>query len=179
MKKILILLCCLLAPALMAQEHVCGPSGCSASSSVSDDNGYVRRAVDPEVYEALLVVNGLRSNSNMTTSQAEKILKGTIVVEAGFPACSPCGKMIKAIEEAGLLSKWEQKNIRFYQLNSTEDEKKKNSPNLINWMKRVARTYSVPLLFVIKDGKVVAIRKGYNSEEKDSFLQKLEKVTLQ
>ena len=177
MKKILIFLCCLLAPALMAQGHVCGPSGCSVSSSASEDNGYVRRAVDPEVYEALLVINGLQSSSNMTTSQAEKILKGTIVVEVGFPGCSPCGKMVKAIEEAGLLSKWEQKNVRFYQLNSTKDEK--NSPCLVNWMKRVARTYTVPLLFVIKDGKVVALRKGYNSEEKDSFLQKLERVTLQ
>ena len=31
----------------------------------------------------------------------------------------------------------------------------------------------------VKDGKVVALRRGYNSEEKDSFLQKLERVTLQ
>lgn len=40
MKKILIFLCCLLAPALMAQT-----------------TGYVSRAVPADVYEALLVVN--------------------------------------------------------------------------------------------------------------------------
>ncbi|MBR5608685.1 MAG: hypothetical protein IKW63_00215 [Elusimicrobiaceae bacterium] len=161
MKKILIFLCCLLAPALMAQT-----------------TGYVSRAVPADVYEALLVVNEQHPNSNMTSTQAKEILKGTIVLEAGFSACGACENMIKAIEEAGLLSLWQRQGTRFYQLQSIKDGTK-NTPRLIDWMTGVAETTSVPLLFVIKDGKVVAARKGYNSKDKDSFISKLKSVTLQ
>jgi len=162
MRSILICLFCLAATAVMAQ-----------------DSGYVSRAVPADVYEALLVVNGEQKNSNMTVEQAKRELKGIIVLEAGFPACTPCQKMIQAIEEEGLPSLWERNEVRFYQLQSLKDEKLHSDPQLMDWMKKESNQDAVPLLFIIKDGKVVAMYKGYASSHRTSFIDELKKVTLQ
>ncbi|MBQ7908181.1 MAG: hypothetical protein IJ311_01610 [Elusimicrobiaceae bacterium] len=162
MKRILICLFCFAASIVIAQT-----------------SGYVSRAVPADVYEALLVVNGEQKNSNMSLDQAKKTIEGTIVLEAGFSACTPCQKMIQAIEEEGLPSLWERNEVRFYQLQSLKDEKLHAEPQLIDWMKKESNQDSVPLLFIIKNGKVVAMYKGYNSEKQKSFIDGLKAATLQ
>lgn len=160
MKKILVFVCCLLAPVLMAQS-----------------SGYVTRSIPADVYEALLVVNGEKSDSNMTLTQAKETVKGTIVLEAGYPACPPCQKMILAIEEE-LIPVWQSKGVSFYQLQSIRDEKEHAAPKLIDWMKDEAQEEGVPLLFVLKDGKVAAMYKGYDSTKRSDFVSNLKQVTL-
>lgn len=135
-------------------------------------------AVPSEVYEALLVVNNRYADSNMTLLQAQELVKGMIVLEVGFPACVPCRKMQEAIEEADLPFLWEMECVQYYRLNILEDTKKEWGPSLADWIRDIAKTSSVPLLFVIQDGKVMAMSKGYKASEKKSFISKIKEVTL-
>ena len=162
MKKILTILCCLLAPALMA-------------NSVVNHREHVMPA---EVYEALLVVNGQHDNSNMTFDQAQEVVKGIIVLEVGTQTCSACNKMYGTIKESSLPAKWEKKGVHFYHVDY-ENDSAKSGPRLIDWMREQYGIRSVPVLLVIKNGQVVARRLGFNMKDKISFIENLERVTLQ
>lgn len=156
MKKILTILCCLLAPVLMA-------------SSV---NIYNDSYTPEEVYEALLILNNQRKNSNMTLEESKKISKGTIVVRFWQAKCHPCYNMSKEIE-LNFVDRWQNSGVRFYQL--------KNDPNLSGTSAKFMKWTlgrsggEFPVLSVFKDGVLIYEGKGYTS----GVMQNLERVTLQ
>lgn len=161
MKRIGVLLFCLLAPVVMAQ-----------------DNSYEYRAIVPDVYEALLVANSRKQDSNMTVDQAKEILEGTIVLVVGYSSCVPCKNMLDKIEEEGFPSLWEREGVRFYQLHSIADKRNKSEAKLIDWIEDVCNQKSVPVLLIIKNGKVTSRCVGYKKDNEDIFVSGLKQRTL-
>ncbi len=165
MKRVLTFLFCLVTSAAMAQVA-----------------GHSSQMVPSEVQEAILVKYKAAPHSNMTAQQAEQLLAGTLVIEAGFRGCGACENMFDAMKEGGVLSKWEKKGIRFYQIDILNKRFAPLQKLMYNFVVKAVKgdlnRTGVPWLFIFKDGKITVIQSGFDNTKRNKFVENLEKATL-
>ncbi len=158
MKRILVVLCCLLAPLFMQAGE------------------YSQRPIPRDVVEAFFVMNNHPTNSDMTLQQAEEKLKGAIVVQISMENCGTCIKMKQAMDKAGIVNLWSKKGVRFYQIDAAEEDPAKHVNDFYGWIKEKTQIVSVPLIIIFKNGRFVGMRKGYEAKPTEEYDAKFIKV---
>lgn len=87
--------------------------------------------------------------------QAKMQVKGVMVVEVGFKGCRPCVSLLNALAQPGddgvsMLQYWQNKGVRFYQLDSYKDVTRRGKKLTSVW-----NLQSVPTVMIFKDGKLL------------------------
>ncbi len=173
MKKILVLMACLLALPLMAQRN---------------SYEWPERQIPADVYEALLELPALQTLQSQgqalsRTQEAQlasykQTLKGLHIIEIGYYGCPPCGALLKALEEVdqsglSLIDQWKKKGIAFYQLEYFSDIDKKDS------LSKKWNVQSCPTLIFIKDGEIVSRLKGFDSKKATEKVRQIKQLAIQ
>lgn len=151
MKRILVVLCCLLAPLFMQAGE------------------YSQRPIPRDVVEAFFVKYNHPTNSDMTLLQAEEKLKGTIVVQISMESCGTCIKMKQAMDRAEIVDLWSENGVRFYQIDAAEEDPAKYVDNFYGWIKKQTRIATVPLIMIFKNGEFDGMRNGYEAEPTEEY----------
>ncbi|MBR2921967.1 MAG: hypothetical protein IKL48_04800 [Elusimicrobiaceae bacterium] len=158
MKRILVVLCCLLAPLFMQAGE------------------YSQRPIPSDVVEAFFIMNNHPTNSDMTLLQAEEKLKGTIVVQISMDRCTTCIKMKQAMDRANIVNLWSEKGVRFYQIDADEEYPAKHVNDFYGWIKENTKIETVPLIMIFKNGKFAGMRNGYEVEPTEEYDAKFIKI---
>lgn len=159
MKRLCLLLACLLALPLAAQPM----------------SSFQRRALPGELYAALVQLPQLRYEQKQLRGQGQELsaekqtllaryeqtAKGMIVVEAGYPGCAPCANLLRVLESSAdsgvsMLDEWSAKGVQFYQLQWLEDRTGPEGQTFSS----VWEIKSVPTLFIFKDGSLMTADLG-------------------
>lgn len=154
---------------------------CAALPLAAQRNSYEmpERIIPQPLYQALLNYPELKQQQRerAATGEAlgadesrilldyEQTLKGLIVVEAGYPSCAPCNRLLTRLEKAdgpdsSLLEQWRAAGVRFYQLDWLKDRQTRDGKNI----SALWKINAVPVLLFFKDGKEVARLNGFPSD---------------
>lgn len=163
MRRVLLVLCCVLALPLAAQTY-----------------NYTGQDLLPsDVYEAFLSLPALRQQvqalqaagdepteeQRRILSKYEQSLKGFMMVEVGYFSCKPCRLLMSRLNEEdasglSLIEQWKNKGGRFYQLDWSKDRHSRDGENL----SALWQVQSVPVLLFFKDGRLQARLNGFNAQ---------------
>lgn len=131
-----------------------------------------------DVYNALVYTSKSPTNIQNISSKNKKkveLVQGLIFVQIGNQYCRPCIEMVKFLQAEGIIDNWQESGVRFFKINNiTEREKYDTSSVKLTDLWGVKK---IPHLMVLKDGKEVAHKVGFSSNNSQEFLNKIQELT--
>ena len=180
----------LLVPIALQAAEGSFPGNASSGSSATQqlEYGAAELKMPAQVYDAFFGLPALLAQQEtlqkrgfdlaeeeqQLLAEYKQTLKGPIMVEVGFASCTPCRVLFNGLTSTegsspSMLTQWQNKGGRFYQLDWVEDAYKKSDKKL----SALWEVQAAPVLLFFKDGVLVARLNGINGQNPSASLAQI------
>lgn len=104
----------------------------------------------------------------------DRSVSGKMIIEFVGPGCVPCHDLVAYLEAERMIANMNSHHVKFYQWNFQKDiTKNENRKYVITGLSQKYNVSAVPVLLLVKDGKVVWRQNGFDKNKAGALKQQI------